>query len=183
MLNYVQLCRGGQITQLPCQNLVFAAGAWTPGLFRSLFPHSSVKFADTVNSGNWIIVKNPFKLSAHSIGQIILDDVVGHQLEFVGRDDGTIWISGLNNTKTPLVDVGDVVEPDRPAIDKLILPVLLRWSLSRRLWFLLAAVIVRQLTGNFRLLLRSKWVASVLLRNYARAEWAMKQTIHPAVSL
>jgi glycine/D-amino acid oxidase-like deaminating enzyme len=44
-----------------------------------------------------------------------LDDLVGHQLEFVGRDDGNIWITGLDNTKACLENVKGSLEPDYDA--------------------------------------------------------------------
>ena len=115
-LERVQICRGGQITDLPCHNLVFAAGVWTPQLFDELFPNSNVTFCPTTNSGNWMIVKSPEQPLVKSTGQVILDDIVGHQLEFVGRDDGNIWINGLDNTKTCLGIVKGSQEPDKDAI-------------------------------------------------------------------
>ena len=64
----VQLYRGGQITDIPCRNLVFAAGAWTPRLFAELFPNSDVASHPTTNSANWIIVKSLDEPSVQNIG-------------------------------------------------------------------------------------------------------------------
>ena len=104
---------------MSCSNLVLAAGAWTPGLFHRLFPASSIDFCETINSGNWIIVESPRVGLKNSTGQVILDDIVNHQLEFVSRNDGTVWISGLNNTRTPIDDVHNPIKPDLDAIETL----------------------------------------------------------------
>ena len=101
--------RDGQITELLCHDLIFAAGAWTPRLFAEIFPNAYIRLHPTTNSGNWIVVKNPLseEKKQKALGQVIFDDIAGHQLEFVARNDETIWISGLSNTKDCL---GDVVE-------------------------------------------------------------------------
>ena len=115
-LEQVWLSHGEPVSR---PNLVLAAGAWTPGLFRRLFPASSVDFQETINSGNWIIAENSDTGPYISEGQVMLDDFVGHQLEFVGRNDGTIWISGLSNNRTPIEYVHNPIEPDAEDIDKL----------------------------------------------------------------
>ena len=116
----VRLSQHGRVRDISCHNLVLAAGAWTPRLYKKLFPSSDVKFYQTTNSGNWMIVKSPAKPLIQNRCEVIFDDVVGHQLEFVGRNDGTIWISGLNNTVKCLGEVKGSERPDEDAIVRLI---------------------------------------------------------------
>jgi glycine/D-amino acid oxidase-like deaminating enzyme len=107
-----------------CDDLIFATGARTPQLVRELFPDFGRDFHETTNSGNWIIVKSACTPKEQMRSEVILDDVVNHQLEFVGRQDQTtnrfvIWICGLNNEETKLSSVDDQAEPDEDAIKRL----------------------------------------------------------------
>ena len=104
------------ILDIPCYNLAFAAGVWTPQLFDKLFPNSNVTFCPTTDSGNWMIFTSPEQPLFKNTGQVILDDFVGHQLEFVGRADGSIWINGLDITKACLGNVKGSQEPEKNAI-------------------------------------------------------------------
>ena len=45
---------------------------------------------------------------------------MGHQLEFVGRNDGNVWINGIENTETCLGDVKGCELPDEEAIPRLL---------------------------------------------------------------
>jgi glycine/D-amino acid oxidase-like deaminating enzyme len=111
---------------IPCQDLVFAAGAKTPQIFRGLFPSSDIDFTETVNSGNWIVVKSPVPSTDFSYAEVILDRLVADdQLEFVGRRDidqeeDVVWVCGINDQRTPLGHVGENVQPDEEAISRLI---------------------------------------------------------------
>ena len=107
-----------------CDDLVFAAGTRTPQLVRELFPGFRRNFHETNNSGNWIIVKSTATFSNQTRAEVILDDVVNHQLEFVGREDQTtgdfvIWVCGLNNEGSKLGKIDDQAEPDEDAINLL----------------------------------------------------------------
>jgi glycine/D-amino acid oxidase-like deaminating enzyme len=107
-----------------CDDLVFAAGTRTPQLVRELFPYFGRDFHETTNSGNWIIVKSATTMKHQMRAEVILDDVVDHQLEFVGRENQTthdfvIWVCGLNNEETKLGNVDDQAEPDEDAINRL----------------------------------------------------------------
>jgi glycine/D-amino acid oxidase-like deaminating enzyme len=107
-----------------CNDLVFAAGTQTPQLVRELFPEFSRNFHETNNSGNWITVKSTTTFPDQTRAEVILDDVVNHQLEFVGREDQAtgdfvIWICGLNNESSKPGRIDDRAEPDEDAINLL----------------------------------------------------------------
>lgn len=107
-----------------CNDLVFAAGTQTPQLVHELFPGFSRDFHETNNSGNWIIVKSTATFQDQTRAEVILDDVVNHQLEFVGREDQAtgnfvIWVCGLNNESSKPGRIDDQAEPDEDAINLL----------------------------------------------------------------
>jgi glycine/D-amino acid oxidase-like deaminating enzyme len=85
-----------------------------------------LKFLETTNSGNWVVVKNPISNSKRSHAQVILDDLAEHhQLEFVGRrhmrrNEEVIWICGLNDEHSPRGDLSQEAEPDGNAIQRFI---------------------------------------------------------------
>ncbi len=120
ILERVQFARHGKAQEISCDNLVLAAGAWTPQLYKKLFPSSDANFCPTTNSGNWLVVKSPVKPLIHNRCEVLFDDYVEHQLEFVGRNDGTIWISGLDNRVKCLGDVKGSEIPDEDAISRLL---------------------------------------------------------------
>ena len=120
ILERVQFARRGKVQEISCDNLVLAAGAWTPRLYKKLFPSSDANFCPETNSGNWLVVKSPAKPLIHNRCEVIFDDYVEHQLEFVGRNDGTIWISGLNNAVKCLKEVKGSDTPDEDAISRLL---------------------------------------------------------------
>jgi glycine/D-amino acid oxidase-like deaminating enzyme len=106
---------------LQCDKLIIAAGPWTPGLFNTLFPDSKVDLQPAVDAGDWIICQNtdePLK-SSSDIAAVFLDDIVGHKLEFAGRNDGTIWACCERNHSAIMPPVGEEAEPDDLAIHKL----------------------------------------------------------------
>jgi glycine/D-amino acid oxidase-like deaminating enzyme len=112
------------ILEYQCDDLVFAAGTRTPQLVRELFPDFGRDFHETTNSGNWIVVKAATALKHQIRAEVILDDVVHHQLEFVGREnqvthDFVIWVCGLNNEETKPGSIADQEIPDEDAINRL----------------------------------------------------------------
>jgi glycine/D-amino acid oxidase-like deaminating enzyme len=116
-----------------CNDLVFATGTQTPRLVHELFPRFSHDFHETNNSGDWIIVKSTPTFQDQTCAEVILDDVVHHQLEFVGRKDHAtgdfvIWVCGLNNEGGKPGRIDDQAEPDKAAIN------LLRKYAGRFLW-------------------------------------------------
>lgn len=111
-------------SEYECDDLIFAAGTRTPHLVRELFPSFGPDFHETTNSGNWILVKGTTNQKYQMRAEVILDDVVDHQLEFVGREnqkthDFVIWVCGLNNEESKAGDVDDQAEPDEDAIVRL----------------------------------------------------------------
>jgi hypothetical protein len=67
-----------------CKNILFAAGAETPQLFRDLFPTISINFKEVNNFGAWISISIPDSLTTMTPAAVIFDEIVSHQLEYRG---------------------------------------------------------------------------------------------------
>jgi glycine/D-amino acid oxidase-like deaminating enzyme len=85
--------RGGRLSTIDCQNLVLAAGPWTPTLWKTLFQDSNLNMETEVEASDWIIYRDKSPPSEKDIALVILDDIVGYKLEVDGRNDQTLWIS------------------------------------------------------------------------------------------
>lgn len=110
---------GGQST-LTCDNLVLAAGPWTPVVFETLFPQAPIKIEAVIDAGDWIIFSNPELRSAKPIAAVYFDEIVGEKLEFAGRNDQKVWATGPKSPIGTLPKAGDAPEPDEKAILKLL---------------------------------------------------------------
>ena len=97
---------------LPCDNLVFAAGPWTPQQVALLFPHSAIDLAPATLAGDWLLLKNPAPVEEKSTASVFFNHIVGEKLEFSGRNDGTIWVCGRTNPSAKLPPLGTEALPD-----------------------------------------------------------------------
>ena len=89
-------------------------------MYQRLFPSSAITLKATLNAGDWIIFRKPFPTTRKTIAFIALDDIVGEKLEFVGRDDGTIWLIGRKDYNASLPSLGHLAEPNEEMIKELI---------------------------------------------------------------
>ncbi|MDI1485903.1 MAG: hypothetical protein OHK93_004092 [Ramalina farinacea] len=110
---------GQKRTTVRLDNLVLAAGPWTPALFQMLFPASSIDLEPVTDASDWIVFENPKPMSAKTIGAVYLDDIVGEKLEFAGRNDHTIWATGKRSHAGVVPTVGRTPEVDQASLDEL----------------------------------------------------------------
>ena len=110
---------GGNIHSLECDKLVIAAGPWTPATFKMLFPKSSVRFENAICAGDWYVFDNPQASPEESIAAVYFNDIVGHKLEFAGRNDGTIWATGEKSQTGEVPRIGHAPQPDPEYLAKL----------------------------------------------------------------
>ncbi|PGH17475.1 hypothetical protein AJ79_01075 [Helicocarpus griseus UAMH5409] len=102
------------VSTIPCTSLVFAAGAWTPRAFTTLFPDSSTRIPVTSLSGYSILLRSPRHTLSHE------SDTYGgasHALftthprscafspETFSRGGAEIYLAGLNSAETPLPEL------------------------------------------------------------------------------
>jgi glycine/D-amino acid oxidase-like deaminating enzyme len=128
---------------LPCKTLILTAGAWTPAVFKTLFPSSKLRIPVTPLAGTSLLARSPryttpFPLNAsakdpsqnlkHSMGYAIYCSPMpptfrGHRYSYapeafarLGQDSRPeIWIGGLNHPHLSLPKKAEDVEPLRQA--------------------------------------------------------------------
>ncbi|KAL8819935.1 MAG: hypothetical protein Q9223_001737 [Gallowayella weberi] len=108
---------GQKSSVLACNKIVLATGSWTPAVFKKLFPDSSVKLEPVISAGEWFVFENPEPDS--EIAAAYFDDIVGEKLEFAGRNDHTIWVTGVKTDNGTVPDLGEVPKPDPASLAKL----------------------------------------------------------------
>jgi glycine/D-amino acid oxidase-like deaminating enzyme len=97
-------------TELPCTNIVIAAGAWSPRVFEMLFPHASIKLPIGSLAGHSLVVRSPRwtendeERGCHSVF-LSSSGSDGYSPEIFSRRGGHIYIAGANSPSAPLPDL------------------------------------------------------------------------------
>ncbi|KAI1092930.1 FAD dependent oxidoreductase [Rostrohypoxylon terebratum] len=92
-------------TDVPCTNVVIAAGAWSPQVFATLFPTSEFKLPISSLAGHSIVVRSPKWTKEHEdqgCHAVFLESQPGYSPEVFSRIGGHIYVAGLNSTTEPL---------------------------------------------------------------------------------
>jgi len=120
---------------LICTNLVLAAGAWTPEVYRLLFPNSKLKIPVTALAGHSLVLQSPHwpplkydqrkgdnPLHRQDCHAVFTTDIeAGYCPEVFSRmPDGYIYLAGLNSSTYPLPKVVNerVIDPKSIAVLK-----------------------------------------------------------------
>lgn len=110
---------GQKASTITCDKLVFAAGPWTPTLLKALFPESSVSFDPVISAGDWIACEYPVGASTQPVSAVYFNDIVDHKLEFAGRNDGYVWVTGQKSQKGEVPPLEIPAQADAASIAKL----------------------------------------------------------------
>ncbi|KAI5922285.1 nucleotide-binding domain-containing protein [Camillea tinctor] len=99
-------------TTLPCTNLVLAAGAWTPSVYTTLFPSSTLHLPITSLAGHSLVVEARSAWWSASAGCHALflahpapstsDGACTYAPEMFSRLGGSLYVAGLNSSAEPL---------------------------------------------------------------------------------
>ncbi|KAI2634920.1 FAD dependent oxidoreductase [Hypomontagnella submonticulosa] len=92
-------------TDIPCTNIVIAAGAWSPQVFATLFPTSEFALPVSSLAGHSLVVKSPrwaAEHEAHGCHAVFMTSQPGYSPEIFSRIGGHIYIAGLNSATAPL---------------------------------------------------------------------------------
>lgn len=111
---------------LQCKNILIAAGAWTPRVFETLFPDSTLRIPIEPLAGYSIVVQSPRHTLVHDRAYGSAHSVFcapGKHWKFApeaisrtGRDGKTeIYVAGLNSSTMPLPDLATDIEEDEEA--------------------------------------------------------------------
>ena len=105
----VQNDKTNDVEEIRCQSVALAAGAWTPSVFRSLFPHSSLKIPISGLAGYSVLVKSPRHTLAdekkHGRCHAVFaapNPSYDWAPEIISRPGAEIWAGGLNSSTLPL---------------------------------------------------------------------------------
>jgi glycine/D-amino acid oxidase-like deaminating enzyme len=120
-------------TELPCARLLIAAGAWTPRVFESLFPSAPITIPISSLAGHSLVVRAasaPVLESAvdskaadedekhcHAVYCGPLDN--GLSPELYEREDGVIYLAGVNSSTIPLPSLATATESVEASLDQL----------------------------------------------------------------
>lgn len=80
---------------------------------------SPIDLGFSLLDGDYLVFEYPRALKNSSLFGVFLDGIVGHKLEFVGREDKTIWVCAQTNPLANLPSLGSIDQPDPSIISKL----------------------------------------------------------------
>ncbi|KAF2761364.1 nucleotide-binding domain-containing protein [Pseudovirgaria hyperparasitica] len=117
----------GVESNIPCTRLVLTAGAWTPAVFKTLFPASTYSPPISALAGHSLLLKSPRwtpttqsrrTQACHAL--FAPDDAAaGFAPEIFARRAGELYIAGLNSSSLPLPDRASDAVPQPASIDQL----------------------------------------------------------------
>ncbi|KAI1392544.1 nucleotide-binding domain-containing protein [Hypoxylon trugodes] len=95
-------------TDIPCTNIVIAAGAWSSQVFKTLFPSAEFEIPVSSLAGHSLVVKSPRWTQEHEkdgCHAVFMTSEPGYSPEIFSRVGGQIYIAGLNSATEPLPDL------------------------------------------------------------------------------
>ncbi|GAB7348844.1 hypothetical protein MBLNU459_g7552t1 [Dothideomycetes sp. NU459] len=117
----LQKSNGAEV-ELPCTHLLLAAGAWTPRVFKSLFPSSKLALPISSLAGHSIVIKSPRWTDSHKSSgchAVFTTSSNGFSPELISRIGGEIYVAGLNDADLPLPEIATEAEINNRAIEEL----------------------------------------------------------------
>ncbi|KAI9894746.1 MAG: hypothetical protein M1814_002103 [Vezdaea aestivalis] len=111
-------------SDIPATRIVIAAGAWSPSVFKSLFPSSGLDIGKFIGklAGHSIVIKYPEVNNPKITGNchaIFLNSEAGFTPEIFSRVGGEIYVAGLNCSSLTLPELPTDTILDTEAIQKL----------------------------------------------------------------
>ncbi|TLD37630.1 fad dependent oxidoreductase superfamily [Venturia nashicola] len=90
----------GLEVKVACTHVLITAGSWTPLVFQSLFPHSTLKIPVFALAGHSLLVKSPRWTRSQESGgchAVFAADTLGFSPEIFSRLGEEIYMAGLNS--------------------------------------------------------------------------------------
>lgn len=116
--------------EIPCTKLLISAGAWSPQVYKTLFPSSKLVIPITSLAGHSVVVRNPKwdDQAKDTNCHAVFTTLPGGDFspEVFSRAGGEIYIAGLNSAELPLPQRPEDAEIDSTSISRLM-------NVSRRL--------------------------------------------------
>jgi hypothetical protein len=108
---------------VPCTRLVITSGAWSPRVFRALFPTATTRIPISSLGGHSLLVRNPhFKPDEPDrevCHAVFATDTLGFSPEWFARTGGELYLAGLTTTILPLPEAGTQVQASQESIEQL----------------------------------------------------------------
>lgn len=107
---------------VPCSHLLISSGAWSPQVFRTLFPDSSTKIPITSLAGHSLVIHSPrWRQDHEQIGchAVFTTDEQGYSPEIFSRMGGEIYVAGANSASIPLPESANKTTIDDKVIAQL----------------------------------------------------------------
>ncbi|MCJ1392023.1 hypothetical protein MMC18_004890 [Xylographa bjoerkii] len=95
-------------TSISCSRLIITAGAWTPRVFKTIFPKFRKTIPITSLAGHSLLIRSPrWSIGDETKGDggchaVFTTDETGYSPEIFSRLGGEIYIAGLNSATLPL---------------------------------------------------------------------------------
>ncbi|GAB7339423.1 hypothetical protein MBLNU457_6056t1 [Dothideomycetes sp. NU457] len=120
-LTGITIAKGGEEITIPCSTLLVSAGAWTPSVFRTLFPSSKIHIPISPLAGHSLTLRSPrwaadSDLDCHAVFSSLTS---GLSPEIFSRVGGEIYVAGLNSDSIPLPQKASDAVIDEDAIETL----------------------------------------------------------------
>jgi glycine/D-amino acid oxidase-like deaminating enzyme len=93
---------------VPCTRLIITAGAWSPSVFKHLFPKSTTSMPITALAGHSLLLKSPRWLKQHEKNgchAVFATETQGFSPEIFSRAGEEIYLAGLNSSSIPLPEL------------------------------------------------------------------------------
>lgn len=107
---------------IPCTHLIITAGAWSPEVFRTLFPDAEIELPISTLAGHSLVVRSPRWTAEHEnrgCHAIFTTDEAGYSPEIFSRIGGEIYVAGLNSSSISLPALATEAKIDKDAIKQL----------------------------------------------------------------
>lgn len=112
----------GADLKLPCTRLLITSGAWTPEVFRTLFPYSTLDIPVSQLAGHSVVVKSPRWTKEHESSgchAVFTTMRSGFSPEIISRVGEEIYVAGLNDPSLPLPPSAAEAKVDKASINEL----------------------------------------------------------------
>jgi glycine/D-amino acid oxidase-like deaminating enzyme len=90
---------------IPCTRIIITAGAWSPQVFKALFPTSKLRIPVSSLAGHSIVVRSPRWTKDDEVDgchSVFTTDDQGYSPEIISRIGGELYVAGLNSSTIPL---------------------------------------------------------------------------------
>lgn len=104
-----------QYLDIPCTRILISAGAWSPQVYKTLFPSSKLKIPVSSLAGHSLVVNSPRWQKHHEESgchAIFTTDEQGYSPEIFSRTGGEIYVAGMNSETIPLPKTAQDAEID-----------------------------------------------------------------------